>query len=297
MSKKYIFSGINFKEKKPHFILDTRNENEEPTREFFPIMSKELTITRFKNKYCIGRYDLSTLESFACPNEKKVDQNPVCSDCFQYNGFNPAFYHVSNSEISEKQRIYNFQEHIVYLAYFSETIFKVGITNKHRQFDRWLEQGARVSTVIFHCKDAYEARDLEVKVSNLLQIPEVIRKKTKSDLINFKIDPIKLEKQVTEAKEKINAGLDVSCENSKVHFLDQYYNPLEKVITKDIIDLSENKPLMISGKIIGLFGSILVLENQGHQFKVLLGKLIGHRVIISDTVETIHFEPTQAKLF
>ena len=221
------------------------------------------------------------------------------SSSFQpwYNGFNPAFYHVSNSEISEKQRTYNFEPHIVYLAYFSDNFIKVGITHQDRQFDRWLEQGARFAVVIFRCDNAYEARDYENKTSTLLKLPEVIRTDVKLGLLYQKIDSNDVQKRLYQIIDNIEKSINTSCLREEVTDLNHIHNPENIEINKDIIDISKLKPLVISGKAIALFGSILVLENSPLQYMVSLKKVIGHKINLSSKIQTINFEPKQVKLF
>ncbi|NEJ84280.1 DUF2797 domain-containing protein, partial [Rhizobium leguminosarum] len=101
---------------------------------------------------------------------------PSCSASIQ---FNPAFYHVAPSQLSQQQQSYNLQAHVVYLAYFGRDIIKVGIANEKRIRTRWLEQGARAAVVLQRLQDAYAARAVEEYISATYNIPERITIKQK----------------------------------------------------------------------------------------------------------------------
>ena len=64
-----------------------------------------------------------------------------------------------------------------------------------------------------------------------------------------------------------------------------------------IIDVSEHTDGKISGKCLGLYGDIVLFENEGQQFMCSLKKLISYKVIFSEREEKVDFEPQQISMF
>ncbi|WP_299336667.1 hypothetical protein [uncultured Psychroserpens sp.] len=125
----------------------------------------------------------------------------------------------------------------------------------------------------------------------------MIRTNTKLTLLNQKLNLESASHHISELVKRIQNTLQLSCLEEPVHDLDAISNPNAVAISKDIIDISDSKPLIISGKVIALYGSILVLENNGLQYMVSLKKLIGHKIRISNDIQSINFEPKQISLF
>ena len=79
--------------------------------------------------------------------------------------------------------------------------------------------------------------------------------------------------------------------------MEHYYNPGTVRLNSTIIDVSENTEGKISGKCLGLYGDIVLFENEGQQFMCSLKKLISYKVSFSKDVERMSFEPQQTSLF
>ena len=61
--------------------------------------------------------------------------------------------------------------------------------------------------------------------------------------------------------------------------------------------MSDGDERKISGKFIGLYGDILVVENGQNQFMLALKKIIGHGIELADSIEDVDFDPQQISLF
>ncbi|SEA23498.1 DUF2797 domain-containing protein [Pedobacter hartonius] len=292
-----ILSGYGFNSAGPHFIIDEIN-GKLVKRNHVNIIGHTFTIKPSSLKFCIGRYDLRTSDSFPCPhvNPMTNKKESICYDCFTFNSFNPSFYNVSVSELSIKQREYNMLPHNVYLALFDEHHIKVGISQKKRNLTRWLEQGARVATVIFECNNAYLAREIEEKISKELKLSEALRNDQKRQCLKNKSDFNKASTILEGLITKINALFEQQIIHQSFTKLDEYYLQ-NNVIQANILDISNEMPESISGKGIGLIGDTLVFENSHQQFMFSLKKIIGQQILFENKLTSQAFSPTQISLF
>lgn len=298
MSQFTALSGYGFDQSGSFLRLD-HHENGSINRELFYLIGKSFTLKKQFGRYCTGQFDLKTLENDACPNAAELlsPKATVCFDCFDFIGFNPAFYHLEQHQISAQQRAYNQTEHIVYLAYFAPGLIKVGISSNDRKEHRWKEQGARFIAHVYTVPNAYEARHIEEKISTKLKLPEVVLGKKKRDLLNTKLDFSAAKADFSSLMDQIDAVLPNPANRERVYDMDEYYNPSKAKLGFTIIDVSEHSDGKISGKCIGLYGDIVLFENGGQQFMFSLKKMISYKVAFSDRVEGMDFEPQQISLF
>lgn len=296
--KKYIFSGYEIQKENSFFVVDSfETANVERTK--ISIYKTPFSITRFKERFCIGRYDLKTFESFACPHRKNLSDNVkgnICMDCFKFNSFNPSFYNMKVSDLSSKQREYNLSPHNVYLVAFSEAHIKVGISHHERTLTRWLEQGARVATIIYKCETAYDAREIEERISKELKLSESYRADSKRQLLS---EPFKMESilsRLADTRTQIETYLNSKTVQSEIFDLNEYYLK-NGTISKNIIDVSNEFPLSVSGLATGLIGDILIFENANQQFMVSLKKFLSHQISFESILTKQNFIATQTSLF
>lgn len=292
-----IFSGTGFNETGPFFIIDEIIDRTVKRLEY-NIIGARFTITPQTAKYCIGRYDLKTFESFPCPHMTSLTNKKenICYECFKFNGFNPSFYNVPVGQLSIKQREYNLSPHIIYLALFSNSRVKVGISNKKRFETRWLEQGARIATVLYECPDAYQAREIELMVSEKLRVSETFRNEDKRQYIREHLDLNKAVSYLNEIRDQIAHLIEKDLIETNYTYLDKRYLDTNS-ISNDIIDLTDDKVSTISGIASGLIGNVLIFTNNNQQFMFSLKKVLSHQITFNDTVVRQDFTPVQTSLF
>jgi hypothetical protein len=291
-------SGYGFDSKGAYLRLD-HHLNGSINRELFYPIGRTFTIKRELGRFCTGQFDLKTLENDVCPNSAELlsPKANVCFDCFDFIGFNPAFYHLEQHQISPQQRAYNQTEHIVYLAYFAPGLIKVGISSNARKEHRWKEQGARFIAHIYTVPNAYEARHIEEKVSNALNLPEVVLGKKKRVVLNVQLNLNSVKGEFIRLMHQIDAVLPKPSNRDHIIDMEQFYNPKGIRLSSTIIDVSEHDDGKISGKCLALYGDILLFENSGQQFMCSLKKLISYRVSFSENAERMNFAPQQTSLF
>lgn len=291
-------SGYGFSEDGSFINLD-HHENGVIRRELFDPIGKSFTIKRELGRYCTGQFDLATLKSDVCPNASELlsPKASICFDCFDFIGFNPAFYHLEMHQISPQQRAYNQTEHIVYLAYFAPGLIKVGISSNARKEHRWKEQGARFVAHIYTVSNAYEARHIEEMISTNLKLPEVVLAKKKRELLIVELNFDRAREEFDVLFDQIDDLISTRSNRDAIIEMDKYYKKEHETIAKTIIDVSDHADAKISGRCLGLYGDIVLFENGKTQFMFSLKKMISYRVSFSERVEEMNFQPQQISLF
>lgn len=249
-----------------------------------------LTISKVSDggdKHCVGWYDIATHTNHVCETSSVVDKKyGSCYQCRQKTGFNPGFYY--SNEVSDKQREYNNSPHTVYVAFFGGELYKAGIMSDSRGLQRIYEQGAILYVIVGSYTDANAARKQEEGL-----IAQGLKNSiTKRQKQNYYKDLYRID--ATEAKsgfeEKLKAiGLEDSKVENNLEFFFYGIKPGDKITP--ITD----QP--VSGEIVGVIGSYLVIKNEGRLYGSWLNKFEGYEVVIKDKVMSIEPEPMQSSLF
>ncbi|MFT5779867.1 MAG: hypothetical protein ACI837_002826 [Crocinitomicaceae bacterium] len=296
MSKSVLLSGFHFNDG-PSLVFDRFSG---PVERFsVPLTNHSFTLTAQDERFCTGSFDLAILEGSPCKDQTSLvnTTNNSCYPCFEETGFNPSFYHMDKSDISAQQRAYNMLPHAVYLAYFTDGLIKVGISSDKRKEVRWVEQGARWVAHILSCENAYEARHNEERISKELKLPEVVLGKKKRSIISSALNEQLAKESLISLIDKIEVELKIPCQHGLIYGFDQIYNPSGIKLKHTILDLTEEKGKKISGKFVGLYGDLLIVENDQKQFMFSLKKMIAHQVEMIDSLESVDFQPQQITLF
>ncbi len=298
MSTFTVLSGYGFDQSGSFIQLDQHSTGS-IDRKLFYLVGKSFTLKKEIGRYCTGLFDLKTLENDVCPNAAELLSPKAnnCYDCFESIGFNPAFYHLEQHQISSQQRAYNQTEHIVYLAYFAPGLIKVGISSNKRKEHRWKEQGARFIAHIYTVANAYEARHIEEKISTKLELPEVVLGKKKRALLNTNLNFNSAQADFISLMDQIDSVIPTPTNRERVYNLEEFFNPNRTQLASTIIDVSEHADGKISGKCIGLYGDIVLFENANQQFMFSLKKMISYKILFSDRVEGMNFAPQQISMF
>ncbi|QQS22129.1 DUF2797 domain-containing protein [Candidatus Saccharibacteria bacterium] len=252
------------------------------------ILSKDMPMSLtvdYHTKYCTGWYDINAHKNHACDNDAQVDSSyDSCFVCRKKTDFNPAFYNTT--QISQKQAIYNDQPHSVYIAYFGNSVAKVGIMSDSRGRERLYEQGAMLYVVIGSYSNATMAHNLEQR---LIQkgLKNSVTKKQKAAAYESVIRIADEEHVFLEILK--NLGYE---ESKIVSNLDMFFFGL---YPKEPIEPFGNKPM--SGHVAGVVGRYLVLQNNDRYYGVWLTDMFGYRVEVGSAITMIDRKPQQASLF
>lgn len=272
--KKPVFAGIEHTHEGPYLLIDDFGTPAKVLRSRLPIWNAELRFGFSEQYYCIGRYDIDSFLAEPCPEKKQT--NGKFQRCYKCNSalqFNPSFYNVPIDSLSEKQRRYNMNPHLVYLAYFGGDSVKVGTANSQRSQTRLLEQGARAALVLGEFEDAYKARDLEVSVSSKCEITEQMMKVHKRKLIDGSYSFETARKLLIESRSSISSILSREFSENEPFDLESFYTAEQLTKTPD--DISNDKAPTIAGLGVGVVGDVLIFQDPRNLKMLSLTKLLG----------------------
>jgi hypothetical protein len=248
-------------------------------REALPVMNTTFTLRRMRRRYCIGRYDLATFETSACPDDALLDEDAKkvrCDRCEYFCGFNPSFYRTEL--MSPQQRAYSAHSHAVYLAHFGGGALKVGISHERRLQTRLLEQGARAAMVMAVVANAYEARRIEEHLS-AAGIAEHLSSSAKRRLLNERFDVDAAFEALRRMRSRIvSIAPDILHDTAGEPFDLSGWQVCERLLRLPILDVSGARPLVISGRGVGVIGDTLLVEQNGATFMMGLKQLLSHIV-------------------
>lgn len=245
-------------------------------------------------RYCTGWHDLETAESYPCPDHAALpEQYEQCRHCQLKTGFNPAFYNASS--VSKQQQARNQLPHLMYLAHFGPGIVKVGITWAERGIKRLLDQGARSGLIIKVYPSADIARQYEARSARLPGILETLQLRQKYQYLIRPYDAPKGAEELLAARERLVREAGVAPEDSQPLPLDPYFLDHNVLTPQNLLDVTKNNA--ISGRCLGMIGSVLISEQDGLQYSLPLGKLTGYTCTLSYNEVQNKNEPHQVSLF
>lgn len=287
----YLFSNVGFSaDEKPYISL----QQLEQFTDLAP-QNKILTL-RFdtRERFCTGWYDMTTGEQHVCLDRHGIGSKyEQCPACQQRTGFNPAFYHATS--VSKQQEARNQQPHFLYLAHFGKGIVKVGISYAARGNSRLLEQGARSALVLDTFPTALIARQYEARIATMAGIIETVQLRKKTACLSTIYDRIAGAAELLDTRSKIEALLGKEFAKNNVMPLDPLYFPSGTPDLKDSIDCTDQH--IISGKVVGMLGTLLFCLHQDALVFLPLKKLIGYRVSLSYEEVALALPARQTSLF
>ena len=239
-----------------------------------------------EEKFCTGWYDIKTSTNYPCETHQLVQERySDCYICRAKTGFNPAFYNTA--EISATQEEFNKQPHSVYIAYFGDDVFKAGITATKRGLKRLYEQGALFHAIVANVPNANEARKLEARlIRNGLK--ESVLKSTKSGILKHSINKEKERAKFQEFVKTTNYPEAEIKSDIDLYFFDSYKEEPIKPFSDETTR---------SGKIKGIVGRYLILENNERLYGLWLSDYFGKKVTINDKITELERDLQQVSLF
>lgn len=227
---------------------------------------------------CVGWRDITTGTRSRCPDNATTDPaHEQCFSCQKRTGFNPAFYHATT--VSPQQEARNAEPHLLYLAYFGGSAVKVGISHAARGHARLLEQGARQAIILDTFPTAQIARQYEAAIAQLPGIAETVSVKQKLSLLKEPFDPAHL----TAAKQRAEAHTGVRFRSGDMLVFDDTYFPQGAPDFTHLVNTASQ--LLISGRTVGMLGSLLMCTQQETTLALPMKQCIGYKIHI-ETGET-----------
>ena len=287
----YLFSNVGFSAKETPYLSFQKDET------FSDLMPLGRTLTlRFnmQQRYCIGWGNMATHERLVCPDHNRIESKyEQCAACQNRTGFNPAFYYAAS--VSKQQTAHNQKPHILYLAHFGKGVIKVGISYAARGNSRLLEQGARSALILGVFPTALVAREHEARIAALPGIAETVQLRKKIALLAGIYDEKAGATELLAARKNAEATLGVKFDESKVMALDSLYFPTKRPDLTESHNATDQS--MLSGKAVGMLGSLLFCTQQETLFFLPLKKYIGYEVELSYDETAMTLPVRQTSLF
>jgi hypothetical protein len=221
-----------------------------------------------------------------CPDNASVIQGKRCLACAQATELHPCI--ICNGSICradpKRQRTCTTQTSYVYLASFGPKLLKVGVAHHSRIPKRWIEQGANVATRLLET-NGKEARRYETLIHDTFNVRSQIPTRYKFDALWKPMTP----------KEPAAISTLVNEVRKQAPNLPFYQDTIHDLTASYGLPLFAHRPLiltitphhLVTGNILGIKGSILVLQVQGIAHILNLRQLIGRSIIISEGGPTV----------
>lgn len=214
-------------------------------------IGKEITVTFHGNIYCIAcgrKTSKSFAQGFCFPCFKN---SPLNSECI----INPELCkaHLGEGRDPEWEEEHHNKPHYVYLAATDKV--KVGITRDTQIPTRWIDQGASEAIKLAKTPNRYLAGVIEVALKDTFDDKTNWQSMLKNN-IDESIDLL----QTKHELEKILPG-DIAqyiCDEDEVTHIS--YPVLE--YPNKIKSINLDKDLSISGKLMGIKGQYLIMDNE-----------------------------------
>ena len=274
----------------PYFLLTNDNVSmEEEVFELIP--GKELSIKVEPNskKYCVG-FSTPKRNRISCPTAEILDgKNFHCASCSSSEFFTCKAIcqgeFCNTSSAGAKTHCWKTKAY-VYLTYIAGKI-KVGSSTS--SIRRWLGQGSDAGVVIAEGV-GLEPRALEHHIGSLPQFPLAIRISQKMKSLGQKLDKEKITAEMEEAINLIYSTIKSNIFYSKekltgLTFLDEFHGEISTIEARPMIKTLDESGLDISGEIIGVKGSVLVLKNGSTYYTTNLNSLIGSYIDLDEEVK------------
>lgn len=214
-------------------------------------IGKEITVTFHGNIYCIAcgrKTSKSFAQGFCFPCFKN---SPLNSECIIHPELCKA--HLGEGRDPEWEEEHHNKPHYVYLAATDKV--KVGITRDTQIPTRWIDQGASEAIKLAKTPNRYLAGVIEVALKDTFDDKTNWQSMLKNN-IDESIDLL----QTKHELEKILPG-DIAqyiCDEDEVTHIS--YPVLE--YPKKIKSINLDKDLSISGKLMGIKGQYLIMDNE-----------------------------------
>ena len=152
----------------------------------------------------------------------------------------------------------------------------MGIARHARVQKRWLEQGARAAVVLQVTPDAYQARELEERISTALRIPERITNTQKKQLINIPYSFSQATAVLSQHVQAIKKALEPAAIPHPVQDLQAHYFPAAQPPT--LFDADRRKQPIV-GRVVGMVGDLLVYESEDRFWMAALKGQLGQAFV------------------
>jgi hypothetical protein len=245
---------------------------------------KNISFKLGRGRFCVGHSrvtcDYSTMDSWKehvpCPTSSLAESGDQCKSCAVNDASGPCARctgescsaHPSVRDICERS------EAFVYFAVFGNRV-KAGVSQGRRVEKRWVEQGADAARRVM-AGNGREVRIYEKRIQDELGLLKRVKAGEKMSFTN----PRELEGGLKSLEEYINAIRRLFPTANHINETPTLLSPIYGLPSTKIrpIEVKIRDNIPISGKILGVKGPILFLENTGIIYSVNLHSLPGRKI-------------------
>jgi hypothetical protein len=244
-------------------------------------------------RYCVGYTTVSSRASnkqvalepwkvmVPCPSKAKIKKGNKCVPCYRADLVHPCLICDGTKCAAEHslRRICEKATAYVYLASFGLNQAKVGVAHETRIPQRWIEQGANLAKSII-VGNGMEVRRFEKALHNVLNVFSGLRTSKKVDTLWKRPNTEEVQALARTEEEITRRFPEFPFYHDQLHDLSAIYSlPL---LDRRPIELKIKKNLQISGKILGVKGSLLLLDVGNLPHFVNLKHLLGRKIELKE---------------
>ncbi|MHA1629324.1 MAG: DUF2797 domain-containing protein [Candidatus Heimdallarchaeota archaeon] len=270
----------------PYLLYITGESSAEQVLDLSPEMPLTLSIAANEPKFCVGFND-SKGQRHPCATAAIIPRSHMqCQTCSSQEFFSCRAYCLGDFCHPSSEEARDFCWKTKTSVYLTSIAGKVKVGSSTNPFRRWLGQGSDAGIVIGE-GIGLDPRALEHQLALKLSLPLAIRVSQKMKVIGSPISHQTMEAAIMKVLDAIYA--DVSSpillprnQLQPITFLDSYYGAISNLKGRPMIKrLEKDKPFFLSGEIVGVKGSILILKNKKTYFSFNLSSLVGFHVQLS----------------
>lgn len=283
-----VHVGWKLKPKPSAFILyvDDEKSGKERVYDLTPGNYLNIRVSEPKKKFCVG-FSSTSGEHLPCPSGELVESNRMqCQSC-SFNEFyicraicQGDFCHPSSNEA--KDHCWKTTAS-VYLTHIAGKIKVGSSTNPLR---RWLGQGSDAGISIAEGV-GLAPRAFEHQIGLKLSLPLAVRITQKMKFLGKSIEKDKIHEELHTAIDAIYNSMksEILLPREKLEeitYLDSFHGNIPEICARPLVKKIADETFELSGEVVGVKGTILVLKNGATYYTTNLSSLIGLYVDISE---------------
>jgi hypothetical protein len=263
---------------------------EDSTTSFLPLPpGKYLSWKILGPKRCIGSVNVSgKLER--CPEQTPILRSgQKCGPCQATDIVDPCMRcDGRRCDAVEARRLQcDVTSYVVYAAVFSDKTLKVGVSSKGRALTRWVEQGADYACILREIEGGRAARRIEERIGRLQGITKQVRSGRKVRALSCRLP---LEDANALTQEFLNNASHLELDSEiMLHDLSAYYT-LGELESEPMVWKKNSEPVngqTIIGKVLGMKGSLIVIQAGSFNTVIDLKQIIGYTIDIDSDITLV----------
>jgi hypothetical protein len=303
LSQFVVHSGWKLKPKPSAFLLlfsDHQSKEGQiyPLKEGEPIRIKRDTS---KGNFCVG-YSTPKGERIPCPSSEQLSlRNNICTFCSSKEFFTCKIFCKGNvcMPSGEQAKEYCWRKKCsVYLTHVGGQL-KVGSSTN--PFRRWLGQGSDIGIVIAE-GTGLEPRALEHYIATRLSLHLSSRVSQKLAQLGKPFNKEKKYAEILDAIELVYSTINSDLLLAKSELVDpyiltNYYGKIPELSVRPLMKDFTKRDFQLSGIIVGVKGSILVVRNSATYFALNLHTLPGSYIFLDQKIKEEKGQQSLAEYF